>query len=805
MSKQYQCKFSDEWLVNENFKNWIKKDENDEHSAYCKYCCKRFSISGRGVNQVIAHMNGSKHKIKSPPTTGGQQTLTKSNGSVSSDSSNSSLTDTQNNKSPAASSSKQTTITGTISRENVVRAEILWALEVLSCNYSLNSCSKKGKLFSEMFPDSDIAKNFQMASTKTSYVVYYGLAPHFKELLFNNLEEATYIVPCFDESYNRVIKKGQMDVLVRYWDINLSRVNTRYVSSEFMGKASASDVLEKFETASSDLDKTKFIQVSSDGPNVNLKFLDLLNDKRKDEGLNELISIGTCGLHTVSRAFQNAEQSTDMGVKQLLTSMYKIFEESPSRRADYERITTATNIDFPLRFCPTRWVENANVASRAFNIWPKVVAIVEYWNGLPKYKQPGKGDPKQNKSYHVLLKKHTNPLVPLYFKFFESIATKLNAFLRRFQTDSPMVPFLVTKLEEVVRALCSKFILDKVMEDSGEVRKLIKIDVFDKNKQKVNVALGFTLKDEIKSMKKNGKVKDTQLLNFYSNTKMFLATLCNHLLTKTPLQSQFARCCRCFNPHIMAEYQPSCKKMFNKILEKLISCRHITTNQGDSAKSEYANFLQTIVNKNQSSFTDFNIDDDRLDVFLLSYLESCTRFPQLTEIVKFVMTLSHGQAASERGFSTNKNLLVENLHEESIKRQRIVIDHMESNNLDAFEVPIDQKLIKSVKGSHAKYVSDLAEKKKKTIENERSKKLEELSKDIRKLDQKKDLLESTIADLKKDSDEYSMKAENQTNIKDMKQSITKSNALKRAATEKQEELDKCLKEKKILLDKKANV
>ena len=91
-------------------------------------------------------------------------------------------------------------------------------------------------------------------------------------MLLDELKKASYIVPCFDESYNSVIKKGQMDVLVRYWDVRLNKVNTRYVKSEFMGKAAANDVLAKFETASSELDRTIFIQVSSDGPNVNLKF-----------------------------------------------------------------------------------------------------------------------------------------------------------------------------------------------------------------------------------------------------------------------------------------------------------------------------------------------------------------------------------------------------------------------------------------------------------------------------------------------------------------------------------------------------
>ena len=153
----------------------------------------------------------------------------------------------------------------------------MWALEVLNCNYSFNSCAIKGKLFNITFADNDIAKNFIMASIETNYIVYYGLAPYFKEMLLDNLSEVIHIVPCFDELYNSVIKKCQMDVLVRYWDVSLNKVNTSYFSSEFMGKATADYVLAKFESASSELDKS----ISSNGPNVNLKFLCLLNEKRR--------------------------------------------------------------------------------------------------------------------------------------------------------------------------------------------------------------------------------------------------------------------------------------------------------------------------------------------------------------------------------------------------------------------------------------------------------------------------------------------------------------------------------------------
>ena len=62
-------------------------------------------------------------------------------------------------------------------------------------------------------------------------------------MLLGNLKEVPHIVPCFDELYNNIITKGQMDVLVRNRDINLKKVNTHYIFSEFMGKAAADDVL----------------------------------------------------------------------------------------------------------------------------------------------------------------------------------------------------------------------------------------------------------------------------------------------------------------------------------------------------------------------------------------------------------------------------------------------------------------------------------------------------------------------------------------------------------------------------------
>ena len=53
------------------------------------------------------------------------------------------------------------------------------------------------------------------------------------------------------------------------------------------------------------------------------------------------------------------------------------------------------------------------------------------------------------------------------------------------------------------------------------------------------------------------------------------------------------------------------------------------------------------------------------------------------EIFKLVFTLSHGQTSVERGFSINKELLVENLHEESIVCEKMVYDHVSSTRIQS--------------------------------------------------------------------------------------------------------------------------
>ena len=64
----------------------------------------------------------------------------------------------------------------------------------------------------------------------------------------------------------------QMDIVLRFWDNEDQQVEVRYWDSRFLGHAAHQDLLTHFNQCIEKLDASKIIQVSMDGPSVNLKF-----------------------------------------------------------------------------------------------------------------------------------------------------------------------------------------------------------------------------------------------------------------------------------------------------------------------------------------------------------------------------------------------------------------------------------------------------------------------------------------------------------------------------------------------------
>ena len=68
------------------------------------------------------------------------------------------------------------------------------------------------------------------------------------------------------------------------------------------------------------------VQLSMDGPNKNLKFLQKLKEQRNELGFPELINLGSCNLHIIHGAFKTCAEVSGYNVKSLLKSCFQLLK-----------------------------------------------------------------------------------------------------------------------------------------------------------------------------------------------------------------------------------------------------------------------------------------------------------------------------------------------------------------------------------------------------------------------------------------------------------------------------------------------
>ena len=85
-----------------------------------------------------------------------------------------------------------------------------------------------------------------------------------------------------------------MDVLIRYFNADDHKIKTRYLESHFLGHSTHTDLFREYNKALKDLCDNKLVQISMDGPNVNLKLPEKINEERTLNEFHCLIFIGSC-------------------------------------------------------------------------------------------------------------------------------------------------------------------------------------------------------------------------------------------------------------------------------------------------------------------------------------------------------------------------------------------------------------------------------------------------------------------------------------------------------------------------------
>lgn len=700
MSAKFKTTFNNEWLTDSAFASWLQAVPADPHRARCTLCSKTFDLSNMGRQAIVSHKSGVKHQRNSTAATKQQPTLTKfrivpqnedapsEQPTVSVEPSappNASLSTTV--EQPAATVRKRSALSSFLSNDAVIKAEVLWALQIIAKHQSYRSCDKLRELFQEMFSDSEIAGKFTLSPTKASYVIVYGLAPYFRSALDDVLKTCDAYVACFDEALNKVSQRGQMDIVLRFWDPSSNAVATRYLTSVFLGHATAADLEQKFKEGLGSLPLTKLMQISMDGPNVNLKFLDSMKSNL-DDNQRQLIDIGSCGLHVLHGAFRTGHDKAGWSINDFLRAIYWLFKDSPARRADFTASTGSTR--FAKKFCAVRWVENVDVASRALQVLPHVKKyIAENSKKLPK-----------NTTCKNIQLACSDAFISAKTQFFISIASVIEPFLRKYQTNSPMVPFMYNDLGSCVRTLMNRFVKKEVLAAADTVFKLSKVDVASKENlcSYKDVDIGVAAKAEMRHI----KASDRDHMQFRMECIQFLSAMTAKILERSPLKRHFVRFASSLAPASVMLGNTSTQENFRRLVETLYEAHCVSAQTADSAKVQFTDLCASASNELEPLFKSFSASDAKLDAFYFEMLGDKTEFSALWQVVKLTLILSHGNAAVESGFSINNDMLVENLLEESLVGQRTVYDSIQKAG-GVLSVNIDKRMLQFVRAARSRW------------------------------------------------------------------------------------------------------
>lgn len=677
--------FQARWLDNPDFKNWLRAVDHSKFKAYCSLCKTSFDVANAGKSDVTKHKKGQKHSaLESPLEKGTQSTLSfSSNVSKSTINSDEVPPNAANDPNPSEQVPPKFVNNPMMKfrlQNEVIDAEILWAINRVLCHSSTRASESQTGLFKVMFPDSHIAAEFNMKKDKIAYAITYGIAPYLQDELTRKLSAGTKI-PCYavsiDESLNKVSQNAQMDVILRFWE---DRLRTYYLTSLFPDKCDAETLLTTFIAALEKfgLDAGRIIQLATDGPNVNIKLFRIFREylQENNGGSTMLLDVGTCSVHIVHGSFKTAHQKVSWKVNDFLRRAYFLFKDFPVRRSEYGHHDSSTK--FPLKFCSICWLENVPALRRGLEI---LKPLRMYFKRIEEKKI----NAPQSQNYTLLKTILKDELLEAKMAFMLTIAEECHPFLLQFQSNNALFPFLYQELRNLIRTIGRKF-LKKVSFEKFSDTDLIDVSSVD---------IGFGAKERIK------KMKIVQVLEFKSECREFLKIMYLKLIEKCPISNAVVKGASALTPSVMIN-ETDRERRISSLLTAFVRNQIFDGAEADRIKRHYLQLCEDeTVKKYLTSYkAGVNIP---LDDFILKINDFYSLPQELENFFKMIFIFFPSNAEVERGFSVNKECLVENLANDSLIAQRIVYDQMKKDcGLDVKNLKITTSMKQYYKNASSK-------------------------------------------------------------------------------------------------------
>jgi hypothetical protein len=188
------------------------------------------------------------------------------------------------------------------------------------------------------------------------------------------------------------------------------------------------------------------------------------------------------------------------------------------------------------------------------------------------------------------------------------------------------------------------------------------------------------------------------------NCIAFLKATASKIIERSPLKYKMVRMVSCLSPTAIIRSRSICQTTMGELTQYLYNKNHLSSLTADRCKVQFTTLCSKADGALKDIFSSYSVATERLDSFYARLLQHDPEFEDLWCTVKLVMILSHGNASVEGGFSINADMLVENLHEESLNAQRHVYDAVTAAG-GLLQVKIDRRMMQFHRGAYSRYKS----------------------------------------------------------------------------------------------------
>jgi hypothetical protein len=699
-ARNYQVK--DDWFSRVDgqgfiISEWCKKV--NQEAVFCQVCTQSISCAAKGFASITQHVEAKKHSDNVKLKLSKSQLhliATRPMGPIASTTSD-----------PASPSALQpSTVSIYNVKDGAVRAEIIWALKNVVSKMSAASCDDVQEVFEAMFPKS-VPQQFSLGRTKLGYLITEALGPHFHRKMLEDARHASWYTLIYDETTNNEGKK-ELQIAIRYWSELESEIVCRHLTTYFIGYAKAVDLHAEIHKAVADANLVfdNILMLGSDGPNVNKAVWRLINSELIQTRSKGLVDIGTCNLHIVHNAFLKGLKELGDDVSELIINIFYFFDGLPSRWSDYRNIQIKHNVPTKcfLKHVPSRWLTLEAAAARLIEQWP---AVNEYFL---KFIPQNKSSMMSTSKYKLIMSVLKQKDIKAELHFVVNSARSFISFTRLFQKEEPLIHLLYVALHDLIYTIAARVCKPEVIcsmnsKDLFCVENLVEL-------KKVQIC------DESKVLLQD--LTEKERLLFCKKAQQHYIAACKHLLEKTPI-----------GPKCLVKYFQCLQPKERKSSKSLIYIAQIVRElpfYGISSTDVVDEWrLLQLEDINDSTG---KIDQYWNEIFKIVNVCKSPKYPLITKVVKACLSLSHGSADVERGFSRSKLILTEDkacMLERTLNAKLNIIDGMKKYSYRAALVPITQELVTAARLAHQKYLVYLeAEKVKlnetamqKTAEDER--------------------------------------------------------------------------------------